>query len=88
MAERDAGLTDNLKAKQALLAEAEALVPVTDLKAAKGSLRLIQERWEKAGHVPRADRDEIEGRLKRVTKRCAGRGVPVAAVQPGGPGPG
>ena len=66
LAERDAGLTDNLKAKDALIAEAEALVPVTDLKAAKRALRGIQERWEKAGHVPRADRDRIEGRLKRV----------------------
>ena len=30
------------------------------------ALRDVQERWEKVGHVPRADRDRVEGRLRRV----------------------
>ena len=64
--ERDAGLRDNLSAKEALLVEAEALLPVTDLAAAKRDLRSIQERWERVGHVPRADKDRVEGRLRRV----------------------
>ena len=63
--ERDAGLNENLVAKQALLAEAEAIDP-SDLKAAKKTLRSIQERWEKIGHVPRNDKDKIEGRLRKV----------------------
>ena len=63
--QRDAGLNENLVAKQALLAEAEAIDP-SDLKVAKKALRGIQERWEKIGHVPRNDKDKIEGRLRKV----------------------
>ena len=48
------------------MAEAEALLPITDADSAKSALRGIHERWEKIGHVARADRDRIEGRLKKV----------------------
>ena len=65
-AERDASLQDNLTRKQALVAEAEGLLPVADVAAAKRSLRSIQDRWEGIGHVPRADRDRVEGRLRAV----------------------
>jgi hypothetical protein len=64
--ERDAGLEANLATKEALASEAEALLPVTDPAAAKAALRSIQERWEAAGHVPRQDRDRVEGRLRKV----------------------
>jgi hypothetical protein len=63
--QRDAGLSENLEAKMALLVEAEAIDP-SDLKSAKRALRSIQERWEKIGHVPRNDKDKIEGRLRKV----------------------
>ncbi|NUU17631.1 DUF349 domain-containing protein [Cellulomonas humilata] len=56
----------NLEVKEALLAEAEALLPVTDLAAAKSALHRIQDRWEAAGKVPRADVQRIEGRLRAV----------------------
>jgi hypothetical protein len=56
----------NLAVKEALLVEAEALLPVKDLAAAKESLRGIQERWEAAGKVPRADMERIEKRIRRV----------------------
>lgn len=56
----------NVPAKEALVVEAEALLPLTDLKAAKASLRSISDRWEKAGDLPKADRDRLEGRLKKV----------------------
>lgn len=59
-------LRPNVAAKEALVVEAEALLPVSDHKAAKSSLRSIQERWEKVGELPRGDRDRLEGRLKRV----------------------
>ena len=65
-AARDAGLADNLEKKQKLLVEAEALLPVTDQKAARAVLRSIHESWEAVGHVPRADRDSVEGRLRKV----------------------
>jgi hypothetical protein len=65
-AKRDSEQQSNLQAKQALLAEAEALLPITDWKVARAALRSIQERWEAAGHVPRDAVRSIEARLRRV----------------------
>lgn len=62
----DEELRANVPAKEALVAEAEALLPVTDLKEAKTALRAVQERWDRAGDLPRNDRDRLERRLKRV----------------------
>lgn len=59
-------LREHVPAKEALVVEAEALVPITDLGAAKRELRAIQDRWEKLGDIPRADRERLERRLKRV----------------------
>lgn len=56
----------NVPAKEAIVEQAEKLVPITDVKAAKGALRDLQDRWEKAGDIPRGDRDRLERRLKRV----------------------
>jgi hypothetical protein len=63
---RDADLKANLEVKLALLAEAEALLPVTDARAARTTLRGLHERWEAAGHIPRGDKDAVEGRLRKV----------------------
>ena len=65
-AEIDASYAENLTVKLALLDEAERLVPVTDLKAAKSALRDLQERWEQAGKVPRNDIQRVEGRMRKV----------------------
>jgi hypothetical protein len=62
----DAEYGENLKVKEELLLEAEALVPVKDLNKAKATLRNIQERWEEAGKVPRGDIQRVEGRLRVV----------------------
>jgi hypothetical protein len=53
-------------AKEALVVEAEAILPVSDLKAAKSALRSVQDRWDRAGDLPRGDRERLEGRLKKV----------------------
>ncbi len=62
----DAEFRANLEVKLGILTEAEALVPVRDLPAAKQALRSIQDRWEAAGKVPRADVQRVEGRLRAV----------------------
>lgn len=64
--ERDESLKGNLAVKEELAKLAEAILPVKNVEAAKSALREIQEKWEKAGHVPKADRDKIERRLKAV----------------------
>lgn len=66
VAAEDQALRANLAVKQALLAEAEALLPVTDLEKAKAALRVIQDRWDRAGKVPRADLERTEKALRRV----------------------
>jgi uncharacterized protein DUF349 len=66
-AERDASLRGNLEKKEALLVEAEALLPVgADPRSARAALRSLHDKWEAAGHVPRSDRDRVEGRLHAV----------------------
>lgn len=56
----------NLAVKEALITEANALLPITDLETAKGALRSIQERWDRAGKVPRNDMERTEKALRRV----------------------
>jgi hypothetical protein len=70
-AERDAEQRDNLARKEQLAAEAEKLLPVTDLRTARAALRSIGERWEAIGHVPREARAAIEGRIHAVERAVA-----------------
>jgi hypothetical protein len=65
-AEQDQEFAANAEVKQALLVEAEALVPVTDLDAAKRAIRDIADRWEAAGKVPRDQIKPLEGRMRKV----------------------
>ncbi|MET7621137.1 DUF349 domain-containing protein [Streptomyces sp. NPDC005408] len=67
-AERDAEQGENLKLKEELAGEAEKLMPVTDLKAARAAFRAINERWEAIGHVPRDARPKVEGRMHAVER--------------------
>jgi hypothetical protein len=62
----DAEYEANLVKKQALLTEAEALLPIKDLNAAKTALRSLQERWDAAGRVPRAQVATVENRMRAV----------------------
>lgn len=65
-AERDASLRENAEAKEAILADAERILPVTDARAARAALRGVLERWEAVGPVPRESRDKLEGGLRRI----------------------
>ena len=62
----DESFRGNLEVKEGILAEAQALLPVKDLEKAKTALRDLQERWEAAGKVPRADIDRMEKGMRRV----------------------
>lgn len=64
--QRDDEQQANLVVKEGILTEAEALLPVTDWKSARQQLRVLQERWEDAGHVPRDSMRSVEGRMRRV----------------------
>ncbi|MET3173280.1 UNVERIFIED_ORG: hypothetical protein ABIB52_001112 [Arthrobacter sp. UYCu721] len=56
----------NLTVKEALLVEANSILPVKDLAAAKKALQSVLDRWEEAGKVPRADMGRIEAGLRKV----------------------
>lgn len=65
-AKEDEEFRGNLAVKEALLQEAQAILPVTDIEAAKAALRSVQEKWEAAGKVPRGDVDRMEKGLRRI----------------------
>ncbi|MFD7922725.1 DUF349 domain-containing protein [Streptomyces sp. NPDC059740] len=67
-AERDAEQQENLTRKEELAEEAEKLLPITDLKAARAAFRSVNERWEAVGHVPRDARPKVEGRMHAVER--------------------
>lgn len=56
----------NLAAKLEILKDAESIDPEKDLAAAKKSLQLIQQRWEKAGKVPKEKLRETEDKLRAI----------------------
>ncbi|MCB1274497.1 MAG: DUF349 domain-containing protein [Leucobacter sp.] len=57
---------ENLKAKEALLAEAEPLLREQDRVAARKRLTALQLKWDEIGRVPRDSLRDIEGRLRRI----------------------
>ena len=65
-AERDAELVANLDVKRQVVDEAEALLPVTDPKAARAALRGLQDRYAAAGKVPRDAMRDVERRMRAV----------------------
>ena len=62
----DAESEENLKAKEALLEQAEALLPIEDMDAVKPRLRAIQDQWDEIGRVPSAHVGQVEGRMRAV----------------------
>jgi hypothetical protein len=59
----------NYEIKLALIAEAEKLDPAKDLAEAKKLLLSIQQRYEKAGKVPKEKIRETDDRMRAVEKR-------------------
>ncbi|MDQ3760311.1 MAG: DUF349 domain-containing protein [Actinomycetota bacterium] len=66
---RDSELKHNVARKEELAAAAERIDPTGDVDAARAQLRVIQERWETVGKVPRDRVRELEGRLRAVEER-------------------
>ncbi len=56
----------NAEVKEQILAEAEKLLPVTDVDGAKKSFRDLADRWDEAGKVPRDRMKDLEGRMRKV----------------------
>lgn len=67
-AETDAEYQENLARKLDLLDKAEAILPVTDVKAAKVAFYDLLDSWDGIGHVPRENLREVEDRLQAVER--------------------
>ncbi len=66
LSEQNTEFRVNAQAKEKLLAEAEALLPITDSRAARASYRDILQRWSAIGKVPRDAIRPLESRLRAV----------------------
>lgn len=64
----EAEFSENAKVKAAILVEAEALLPIQDVDAARKAWHDIADRWEAAGKVPRDQIKEFEGRIRAVER--------------------
>ncbi|KUI42379.1 DNA repair ATPase [Mycobacterium sp. IS-1590] len=78
-AERDAEFRANADAKEALLAEAEK-IDTSDLDAARAALRVIGDKWDAIGKVPRERGADLERRLRAIEKKV--REAPTHGVDP------
>jgi len=67
-AERDAEQTQNLKEKEAIIAEAAAL-DLSNPRQAQVALRDLQEKLESLGHVPRDAMQRVESRMRAAEQR-------------------
>ncbi len=65
-AAQDSEFRDNQVKKEALLVEAERLVPVKDLGSARAAYREIADRWNEIGKVPREAMRALDGRMRAV----------------------
>jgi hypothetical protein len=72
MAAQDSEFAANAEAKEKLLVEAEALVPVTDVQAAKRAIRELSEQWDAIGKVPRDQIRPLEDRMRAVEQAIRG----------------
>ncbi|WP_235928471.1 DUF349 domain-containing protein [Goekera deserti] len=68
--QRDTEHQANQQAKEAVLAEAEALDPSN--KGAQNTLRQLQERYDAIGHVPRESMRALEDRMQAVEEKFRG----------------
>jgi hypothetical protein len=64
----EASLAGNVEAKEAVVKDAEALLPVKDLAATKQALRVLQDKFEAAGQVPRGEVGRLTKRMTAVEK--------------------
>ncbi|MFT4186779.1 MAG: DUF349 domain-containing protein [Micrococcaceae bacterium] len=68
MDELDSSFAENIEPKKAILAEAEALLPIDDVRKSRKKFKNIVARFEEIGPVPRSEARDIEGRMRAVEK--------------------
>ena len=88
MTQQDSEFRANAEAKEKLLVEAEALLPIRDLGAARAAYRDILSRWSAIGKVPRDAIRPLDNSAAGGGDRDRRRRVGALAThQPRGSGP-
>ena len=59
-------MEENLKKREELIVEIEALVPVQDLQAARKKFRDLSDKWFKIGMTERSKRAALDARFEKV----------------------
>jgi hypothetical protein len=63
---RQGSMVANLAKREELIPAFEALLPITDLKAARKSFNELMEKWERIGITDRAKRAALEARIQKI----------------------
>ncbi len=79
---RDAEERRNREAKEAIIAEVEALDSERDPAGAQNALRTLQERYDAVGHVPREAIGALDTRMRAAEQRTRSAG---SAIRPPAP---
>lgn len=66
MEKRKGSMAENLVKREALITEFEALLPITDFKAAKKKFYDLMGKWQKIGMTDRKKRSAFDGRIKKI----------------------
>lgn len=74
---QDAVFAEVVKAKEALIAEAESLADSTDFAATAGKLKELQAKWKDSGHLPRKQGDELWKRFRAACDKFFERRKPM-----------
>jgi len=68
---RQGTMSENLKKREELILEIEALSPVTDLQSARKAFRELSEKWFKIGMTERSKRAVLDARFEKIEAEIA-----------------
>ena len=68
---RQGTMTENLKKREELIVQIEALSPVTDLASARKNFRELSEKWFKIGMTDRSKRAALDARFEKIESEIA-----------------
>jgi hypothetical protein len=68
---RQGSMVENLQKRESLLLEIEALLPISDFKAARRSFRDLESKWQKVGITDRKKMPALQIRVDKVSQAIA-----------------
>lgn len=68
---RQGSMVENLQKRESLLLEIEALLPISDFKAARRSFRDLESKWQKIGITDRKKLPALQTRVDKISQAIA-----------------